>query len=96
MWRNVKFVMEFLSLFLKEHDSDADIGPYFLLTLVVMLGDPGVNPWPPFSAFRKSLHGRGAGGKNQPPSAKATLALSETPALSLLCLETGDENPAGL
>lgn len=78
--------MEFFLLFLEEHDSDADIVPYFLLGLGIMVGDPGVHSLTPLPAFRKSLYGRGAGGKNQIQSAKA---LSETPALSLLCLVTG-------
>lgn len=74
-------MMEFLSLFLKEHDSDADIVPYFLLRLEGMLGDSDVHSLLPLPAFRKSLNVSEAEGKKQIQSAKA--------ALSLLCLVTG-------
>lgn len=66
--------MEFLSLFVEEHDSDADIVPYFLLRLGVTLGDPSAHSLLPLPAFRKSLHGRGAGEKKQIQLAKVLWA----------------------
>lgn len=81
--------MEFLSLSVEEHDSDADTVLYFHLRLKVTLGDPSVHSLLPLPTFGKTLHGSGAGGKKQIQLAKAALALSETPALSLLCLVTG-------
>lgn len=39
-------LMEFFSLFLEAHDSEAEIVPYFLLGLGIMVGDPGVHSLP--------------------------------------------------